>query len=266
MAADLESLRNELSSSKIDFDNYKKRTRLATMKLQQQLASVSTSQDSKTAELQGQVEAFQKRENELTEEVKHSREMLTRMREDLEAKDLLLKSMEKQTGSMQTVMQVLGEERDHLRNEKELAEKKVEDLEQAKQLIMQEMRNQRQAYEEELKQSVVVTTPTTNEATPLSEEVSGGIYEEKEEKMKEEEGLPEKVEVEDEHEHDQKIEEDTQQPILSEIGANALLRALENSNEETLGLLHLPHKEIELMREELVSLRARLVDAEKYGR
>ena len=51
--------------------------------------------------------------------------------------------------------------------------------------------------------------------------------------------------------------------INSPIGTNALLKALQ-SDMEPVAPVNLPYKEIEDMRSEIVSLRARLVSTEKY--
>ena len=248
IAADLEAVKAELTSSLQDFENYKKKTRLATIKLQQQLATASSSQDIKTSDLQAQVTACQQREKELTEEIAQNQEMINGLHEELQMKNELMESMEKQTEAMRTVLREVENELDTLRVDKKTVEMRVSSLESEKQAMMEAMEvleSQKREKEEMLKQLATSPEEKKEMASMTTSPTSVGEEEEEEEEMEEKEQMPE------------------EKPIMSEIGTNSLLRVLEDSNEETVGLFHLPHKEMEAMHEELVSLRASLANAEK---
>ena len=253
-----------------EYENYRKRTRIATVKLQQALAS---SQQSDT------LKEFQQKVNEL--ELKEQQ-----LRSETQEKDIALSSLRGQLQKREEVIQELEESIHHLESSISEMETKTSTLEKEKkelESVIQEVKGRLYKLENQTEAASSVTEERVSVqiGTDVEETVSGVNTSPEQCLELSESSEVSKQPIESENQlqtgEQAPVEEPVDSPSMeptnslsaepvridSQIATNSLLRVLQDATEESVGLLELPHKQLEAMREEVVSLRARLADAEK---
>ncbi|KNB43131.1 hypothetical protein JH06_3332 [Blastocystis sp. subtype 4] len=267
---DLNVTQKELESLQSEYENYRKRTRIATVKLQQALAS---SQQSDT------LKEFQQKVNEL--ELKEQQ-----LRSETQEKDIALSSLRGQLQKREEVIQELEESIHHLESSISEMETKTSTLEKEKkelESVIQEVKGRLYKLEKQTEAASSVTEERVSVqiGTDVEETVSGVNTSPEQCLELSESSEVSKQPIESENQlqtgEQAPVEEPVDSPSMeptnslsaepvridSQIATNSLLRVLQDATEESVGLLELPHKQLEAMREEVVSLRARLADAEK---
>lgn len=285
MSALLDSSRTQLESLQKEYESYRKKTRLATVKLQQELETER--QQDRTDQLKSRVTELEAAQETLTREKAESENKLQLTRQELEARTTAATQLEREVAERQETITSLKEEQARLQKAMEEAsheaKRRVREME-AKLSAMEASQVEKSAepvavsFEAPASEAVAVVAPCDYSVEDVLSERQSDVA--KLDQTSESVQPDHSESDQSDHTKSDQLDRstDSTQPdhstqptnasqdearINSPIGTNALLKALQ-SDMEPVAPVNLPYKEIEDMRSEIVSLRARLVSTEKY--
>lgn len=279
MSALLDSSRTQLESLQKEYESYRKKTRLATVKLQQELETER--QQDRTDQLKSRVTELEAAQETLTREKAESENKLQLTRQELEARTTAATQLEREVAERQETITSLKEEQARLQKAMEEAsheaKRRVREME-AKLSAMEASQVEKSAepvavsVEAPASEAVAVVAPCDYSVEDVLSERQSDVA--KLDQTSESVQPDHSESDQSDHTKSDQLDRstDSTQPtnasqdearINSPIGTNALLKALQ-SDMEPVAPVNLPYKEIEDMRSEIVSLRARLVSTEKY--
>ena len=285
MSALLDSSRTQLESLQKEYESYRKKTRLATVKLQQELETER--QQDRTDQLKSRVTELEAAQETLTREKAESESKLQLTRQELEARTTAATQLEREVAERQETITSLKEEQARLQKAMEEAsheaKRRVREME-VKLSAMEASQVEKSAepvavsFEAPASEAVAVVAPCDYSVEDVLSERQSDVA--KLDQTSESVQPDHSESDQSDHTKSDQLDRstDSTQPdhstqptnasqdearINSPIGTNALLKALQ-SDMEPVAPVNLPYKEIEDMRSEIVSLRARLVSTEKY--
>lgn len=282
---DLKAAEKELASLQSEYENYRKKTRIATVKLQQALASSQQSEVLK--EFEQKVSELESKEQQLQGEVREKDITLSSLRNQLQKREEVIQERDESIHQLENRISEMEKKASTLENEKEELENEINGVKDR----LEELEKQTEAASITAKERVSVQVGTDADKGVSEMETSP---EQNLEPCESLEVLKPQIESENQNQIGEQgsVEEPVNSPFVesvntptgdpasapieptsslgaesvridSQIATNSLLRVLQDATEESVGLLELPHKQLEAMREEVVSLRAQLADAEK---